>query len=80
LAALGGRSARIVGWLAAHDSRFPNAHRVLRAGGRVAADGEAERRRRRLAAEGVRFDAAGRADPRRRLDWSDLEGRLRQLM
>ena len=77
VAALGGRAARIVGRLAATHRRFPNAHRVLRVGGRLADDGHATRRRMRLEAEGIRFDEAGRADPGRRVDWSDLEARDR---
>jgi alkylated DNA nucleotide flippase Atl1 len=77
VAALGGRAARIVGRLAATHRRFPNAHRVLRAGGRLAADGHAPLRRMRLEAEGITFDDAGRADPGRRVDWSDLEARDR---
>ena len=75
VAALGGRAARMVGRLAATHRRFPNAHRVLRAGGRLADDGHAARRRKRLEAEGIRFDEAGRADPGRRVDWCDLEAR-----
>jgi len=75
--ALGGRGARVVGQIAARGG-IANAHRVLLAGGRVSPgfDGaRVERCRRRLEAEGIRFERE-RADPERRLTWLDLAARL----
>lgn len=71
MAGLPGR-ARLVGRVAAREAGVRNAHRVLRAGGRVSegfatADGGGpETARRLLAAEGVTFDRSGAADPARR--------------
>jgi len=75
--ALGGRGARMVGQIAARGG-IPNAHRVLLAGGWISPGfegGRAERCRRRLEAEGIRFER-DRADPSRRVTWLDLAARL----
>jgi alkylated DNA nucleotide flippase Atl1 len=64
------RAAREVGWAAATYSGFPNAHRVLKAGGLIAAGWRDHQGRgpeecqRRLEAEGIAF-SRGRADPQR---------------
>ena len=74
--ALGGRGARIVGAAAAR-GLLANAHRVLLAGGRISpgwGGGQVEECRRRLEAEGIRFQR-GRADPSRHLTWLDLAAR-----
>ena len=72
------RAARAVGRAAATHPGFPDAHRVLRAGGTIAAEwggqeglGPAECRRR-LEAEGVAFTADGRARPEFRVTWDEL--------
>ena len=74
--------ARQVARLLARGGEIPNAHRVLRSTGRVAAGfrtggcGGPEVARHRLEREGVRFDGSGAADPARR--WvpaaADAEG------
>jgi alkylated DNA nucleotide flippase Atl1 len=76
-AAAGGRSARLVGSLAAQHPDFPNAHRVLDAAGRVLRPTafQSSASRARLEAEGVRFRGAV-ADAGRRVRWTDLRGRL----
>jgi alkylated DNA nucleotide flippase Atl1 len=74
--ALGGRGARVVGGAAAR-GLIANAHRVLLAGGRISPGwdgGRVDECRRRLEAEGIRFQK-GRADPTRHLTWLDLESR-----
>jgi alkylated DNA nucleotide flippase Atl1 len=71
------RGARAVGRAAAAMDGFPNAHRVLREGGRIApawVDGRGrgpEECRHRLRREGIRF-LGERADPRRRVPWEEL--------
>src|ERR671918_3244793 len=69
------RAARAVARAAARSDDFPHALRVLRADGSVAR-GEGPRRaerveraRRALAAEGVAFSLAGRANPVARVYW-----------
>ncbi|MBJ7457056.1 MAG: MGMT family protein, partial [Thermoleophilia bacterium] len=63
---------RLVGRVVSRDPGVRNAHRVLRAGGRVsdgfatAAGGGPEEARRLLAGEGVAFSRSGAADPARR--------------
>jgi len=74
--ALGGRGARVVGGAAAR-GQLANAHRILLSGGRISPGGGVRRVaevRRRLEAEGVRFQGA-RADPSRHVTWLDLEAR-----
>jgi alkylated DNA nucleotide flippase Atl1 len=75
--AAGGRSARLVGSLAAQHPDFPNAHRVLDAGGHVRRPTvpQSSASRVRLEAEGVRFHGTV-ADRERRVSWTDLRGRL----
>jgi alkylated DNA nucleotide flippase Atl1 len=75
--AAGGRSARLVGSLAAQHPEFPNAHRVLDAAGHVRrpTDRQSSASRARLEAEGVRFHGTV-ADRERRVRWTDLRGRL----
>lgn len=70
-------SPRMAAHAAALDPAFPNAHRVLGAGGRIRrrTEPETDRVRRRLEREGVRFEGV-RADPDRRVRWIDLRGRL----
>jgi alkylated DNA nucleotide flippase Atl1 len=75
------RAARAVARAAAISDDFPHAHRVLRADGTVVR-GEGPRRAERvdrarsaLAAEGVAFDLAGRADPAARVHWDELARR-----
>lgn len=79
------RAARAVARAAARSDDFPHAHRVLRADGSVAR-GEGPRRaerveraRRALAAEGVDFTLAGRADPAARVYWDELARRAGNL-
>jgi alkylated DNA nucleotide flippase Atl1 len=75
--ALGGSGARVVGGVAARGA-LTNAHRILLAGGVISPGGEggrAERCRRRLEKEGIRF-VTGRADPGRHVTWLDLASRL----
>jgi alkylated DNA nucleotide flippase Atl1 len=74
-------NARQVGWAAATWAGFPNAHRVLKAGGRIAAGwrdpaggGPAECQQL-LEAEGIRFQN-GRADPARHVPAAVLRARL----
>jgi len=78
------RAARAVGRAAATLDEFPNAHRVLREGGTVpegwhddSGHGE-EECRRLLDAEGVRFDARGRANAAQRISWDVIRERLGQ--
>ncbi|MBM4407036.1 MAG: hypothetical protein FJ038_00205 [Chloroflexi bacterium] len=74
------RYARHVGRAAATEEAFPNAERVLAAGGRIAPGWRAEHGagpgecRRRLEAQGVRF-VRDRADPGQRVGWEDLLAR-----
>jgi methylated-DNA-protein-cysteine methyltransferase-like protein len=71
MAGLPGR-ARLVGRVVSRDPGVRNAHRVLRAGGRVSdgfvtdAGGGPETARRLFAGEGVAFSRSGVADPGRR--------------
>jgi alkylated DNA nucleotide flippase Atl1 len=64
------RAAREVGWAAAKYPAFPNAHRVLKAGGLIAAGWRDHQGRgpeecqRLLEAEGIAF-TGDRADPQR---------------
>jgi alkylated DNA nucleotide flippase Atl1 len=74
-------NARQVGWAAATWAGFPNAHRVLQAGGRIAAGwrdlaggGPAECQQL-LEAEGIHFQN-GRADPARYVPAATLRARL----
>lgn len=78
--AAGGRSARLVGSLAAQHPDFPNAHRVLDAGGHVRRPTvrQSSASRARLESEGVRFQGTV-ADRERRVRWTDLRGRLVEL-
>ena len=75
------RAARAVARAAAVSADFPHAHRVLRADGTVArGDGprraeRVNRARSELAAEGVAFSLAGRADPAARVYWDELAKR-----
>jgi len=76
------RGARAVGRAAASSADFPHAHRVLRADGSITRgpgqrnrDHEA-RIRGLLEAEGLTFSAGGKADPRRRVYWDELQRRL----
>ncbi len=77
------RAARAVGRAAATISGFPNAERVIGKDGRVPsgwrddAGRGPEECRRRLEAQGVRFDE-GRADPARHVGWEVLAGRARE--
>jgi alkylated DNA nucleotide flippase Atl1 len=71
------RAARAVGRSAARNPAFPSAWRVIYADGSIpegwgANDGGPEKCRRLLEAEGVRF-VNGRADPRRKLLWEEIE-------
>jgi alkylated DNA nucleotide flippase Atl1 len=75
------RLARAVGRAAATLDDFPNAHRVLAAGGRVTrgrrSHAAAEAARARLEREGVTF-ARDRADPSRRVHWDELARRCHE--
>jgi alkylated DNA nucleotide flippase Atl1 len=77
------KGAIAVGRLAATQPRFPNPHRILRAGGVIPRDwhiddgGGPERCRELLAGEGVAFDRHGRADPARRVSWEEIRERAR---
>ena len=74
------RYARHVGRAAATEDGFPDAERVLAAGGRIAPGWRAENGggpdecRRRLEAQGVRF-VGERADPGRHVGWEELLAR-----
>ncbi|MGH2694816.1 MAG: MGMT family protein [Actinomycetota bacterium] len=75
-----GRAARAVGGAAATSDSFPNAHRVLRSDGTIAPrtaphSDDPLAVRARLESEGISFDARGRADPRRRVHWDELQRR-----
>jgi alkylated DNA nucleotide flippase Atl1 len=65
-------AAQSVAGVIATDDSIPNAHRVLRAGGRIApgwratGGGGPEIARQRLEEEGLRLDDGGAADPARR--------------
>ncbi|MBO0707632.1 MAG: DNA methyltransferase [Candidatus Dormibacteraeota bacterium] len=69
-------SPRIPAHVAATDPRFPNAVRVLGAGGRIRRPTTTDigRVRVRLEAEGIRF-RGDRADPARHVTWLDLRAR-----
>ncbi len=74
------RAARAVGRTAATSDDFPNAHRVLRADGSIAAgSGPCANRgvpvRERLEAEGITFDRTGRANPAQKVEWDELARR-----
>lgn len=75
--------ARGVGRAAATMPDFPYPHRILMKGGEISPDwhsddGEGpEECRRRLEADGVRFDADGKADPAQRVAVEELMDRLR---
>lgn len=73
-------SPRIPAHVAATDPEFPNAVRVLGAGGRVRRPTATDiaRVRARLEAEGIRF-IGDRADPARHVGWLDLRARLDAL-
>lgn len=73
-------SPRMPAHEASTDPEFPNAVRVLGAGGRIrrSTATETERVRVRLEAEGVKF-AGERADPARHVTWLDLLGRADAL-
>lgn len=75
-AALGnGRWARLVGTIAATDERFPNAHRILTAEGRISRPGgDTGAARSALENEGVVF-VRDRADRARRVHWDQLQRR-----
>lgn len=75
--AAGGRSARLVGSLAAQHPDFPNAHRVLDAAGQVRrpTERQSSASRARLEEEGVPFHGTV-ADRERRVRWTDLRGRM----
>jgi hypothetical protein len=69
-----------VGRAAANDDDFPNAHRVLRADGSIArGTGPCSQGpftvRERLEREGIAFDARGRADRAKKIDWDELARR-----
>lgn len=73
-------SPRMPAHAAATDPEFPNAVRVLGAGGRVrrSTATATERVRARLEAEGVTF-VGDRADPARHVTWLDLQARADAL-
>ena len=75
------RAARAVGRTTATSDDFPNAHRVLRADGSIAAgSGACADRgapvRERLEKEGVAFDRRGRAEAGARVEWDELARRV----
>jgi alkylated DNA nucleotide flippase Atl1 len=75
------RAARAVGRTTATSDDFPNAHRVLRADGSIAAgSGPCANRgipvREQLEAEGVSFDRRGRADVAQKVEWDELARRI----
>lgn len=77
------RAARAVGRAASTEDGFPNAHRVLRAPGRISrgvgacSEGRGVQGvRERLFAEGVVFDETGKADAARHVHWDELRRRL----
>jgi alkylated DNA nucleotide flippase Atl1 len=72
------RAARAVGRTTATSDDFPNAHRVLKADGSIAAgSGPCATRgipvRRRLEEEGVHFDRGGRTQ---KVEWDELARRV----
>lgn len=73
-------SPRMPAHEASTDPEFPNAVRVLGAGGRIRRSTATarDRVRTRLEAEGVRF-FGDRADPTRHLTWLDLQARADAL-
>jgi DNA-binding MarR family transcriptional regulator/alkylated DNA nucleotide flippase Atl1 len=80
------KGARAVGAAAANLPHFPNPHRILREGGVIpdgwrTTDGQhgPEECRRRLQADGVTFDDAGRASPAQRVQWDTLVSRADEL-
>ena len=75
------RAARAVGRITSSSDDFPNAHRVLRADGSIAAGrGPCANRgvpvREALEREGVSFDRRGRADPTQKVEWDELARRV----
>lgn len=78
------KGARAVGRAAATLPEFPNAHRILKAGGVIPPDwhaddgGGPEVCRQLLEAEGVTFSAEGRADAALRVSWEEIRARLRR--
>ena len=73
-------AARAVGRTTSTSDDFPNAHRVLRADGSVAAGSgpcahRAKPVQELLQDEGVAFDARGRADQAHRVTWDELARR-----
>jgi len=82
---VGTNAAEVANFLASFKIQIPNAFRALNADGTIPAEGmlHASYRgtdlRKRLALEGVEFDAAGRAAQDRRLTAQDLKGLLDEL-
>jgi alkylated DNA nucleotide flippase Atl1 len=78
------RAARAVGRAAAKLPHFPNPHRILWNGGRVpptwrsaaSAFPDPEECRRRLAEDGVTFDAGGHASREHYVSWTELVERM----
>jgi 5-methylcytosine-specific restriction enzyme B len=82
---VGTNAAEVANFLASFKVQIPNAFRALNADGTIPVEGmlHASYRgtdlRKRLALEGVEFDAAGRAAQDRRLTAQDLKGLLDEL-
>lgn len=71
------RAARAVGRTTATSDDFPNAHRILRADGSIAAgQGPCANRgvpvRKKLEQEGIAFDRRGRAEAKNKVEWDEL--------